>query len=402
MSRATTGSRPSAPHQPTNVNRPTVSTRPQTLPGQSAGNRPDFPSSRPSAGDSRPNFPNAGNQVAGNRPNAGDNRPNAGTDLPNLPNNRPDFGGNTSRPNLPSSGDGVRDFLGMPGGNTKPAARPSFPDQGIAGNRTNVGDRTNIGDRTKVGDVKVGDVNINAGNKVAISRENNVNAVRNKYTNVENRPFDNNYWSGARYAGNPNWHYQSHWNQHPGHWGWQPCNWTAFGTWFAWSAWAQPMPYNYGTNVVYRDNYIYVNDQPTVTTEVYYQQAETIAQSAPQVADESAIEWMPLGVFAIAEENGTDSGMMVQLAVSKEGIIAGTFYNDITQVSRPVEGMVDRETQRAAWRFSDGNNPEIVMETGIDNLTKGDSNALVHFGADKIQTWSMIRLPAPEDGEQKK
>lgn len=55
---------------------------------------------------------------------------------------------------------------------------------------------------------------------------------------------------------------------------------------------------------------------------------------------------MPLGVFAVSEENATDSGMLLQLAVSKEGIIAGTYYNDVTGSSRPVEGTVDQKTQR--------------------------------------------------------
>jgi hypothetical protein len=101
-------------------------------------------------------------------------------------------------------------------------------------------------------------------------------------------------------------------------------------------------------------------------------------------------------VFAIAEEGANDTGMMLQLAVSKEGIIAGTFYNDITGKSLPVEGMVDRETQRAAWKLADGTNPDLVMETGIYNLTEDEATALVHFGPDKTQTWLMVRLPEPE------
>jgi len=109
---------------------------------------------------------------------------------------------------------------------------------------------------------------------------------------------------------------------------------------------------------------------------------------------------MPLGVFAIAEESATDSGMMVQLAVSKQGIIAGTFYNDITGDSRPIDGMVDQKSQRAAWKFADDKNPEIVMETGIYNLTQDEATALVHFAADKAQTWLMVRLPAPEEEKQ--
>jgi len=63
----------------------------------------------------------------------------------------------------------------------------------------------------------------------------------------------------------------------------------------------------------------------------------------------------------------------------------------------PVEGTVDQKSQRAAWRFSDEKDEEIVFETGIYNLTKDETKCLVHFGADNTHTWTMIRLPAPEE-----
>ena len=37
------------------------------------------------------------------------------------------------------------------------------------------------------------------------------------------------------------------------------------------------------------------------------------------------------------------------------------------------------------------------METGILNLTKDEATAALHFGAEKTQTWLMVRLPAPEE-----
>ena len=70
-----------------------------------------------------------------------------------------------------------------------------------------------------------------------------------------------------------------------------------------------------------------------------------------------------------------------------------TFYNETTDSSRPLEGMVDGETQRAVWGFSDGKNEEVFMETGLSNLTEDNSTALLHFGPDKTQTWLMVRLP---------
>jgi hypothetical protein len=89
--------------------------------------------------------------------------------------------------------------------------------------------------------------------------------------------------------------------------------------------------------------------------------------------------------------------MILQLAVSKDGVLAGSFYNQTLHVERPLEGTVDKTTQRAAWHFADGKNTEIVMETGIVNLTKDEATALVHFGPEKTQTWMMVRLPQPEE-----
>ena len=90
------------------------------------------------------------------------------------------------------------------------------------------------------------------------------------------------------------------------------------------------------------------------------------------------------------------SSMYLQLAVSKEGVIAGTFYNESTGTTHPVEGMVDEETQRAVWKAADGTNPDLVMETGIYNLTQDQAEVLVHFGPEQTQTVLLVRLDETE------
>ena len=105
---------------------------------------------------------------------------------------------------------------------------------------------------------------------------------------------------------------------------------------------------------------------------------------------------MPLGVFALTAEGVNASSMYLQLAVSKEGVIAGTFYNESTGTTHPVEGMVDEETQRAIWKAADGTNPDLVMETGIYNLTQDQADVLVHFGPEQTQTALLVRLDESE------
>jgi hypothetical protein len=264
---------------------------------------------------------------------------------------------------------------------------------GNDGNRINNGDRVNTGDRGN-NRINTGDVNINAGNKADLNRQNNLNSIQNKYQNVNNRPFDNNYW--GRYGDNAAWRWNAGWGAYGAAWAWTPATWATMGTFLPY-AWAQPVAYNYGTNVVYRDNYVYVNDQQTASAEDYYQQAGTIADSVPASADPKTEQWMPLGVFAITEDElQHDTGNMLQLAVSKDGIFAGTFYNETSQTSRPLQGMIDKDTQRAAWKFADGKNQDIVMETAISNLTKDQSTALVHMNSDTTQTWNLVRMQAPK------
>ncbi len=87
------------------------------------------------------------------------------------------------------------------------------------------------------------------------------------------------------------------------------------------------------------------------TAEEYAQQAEQIVASAPEVAPEQA-EWMPLGVFALTPDgqaSGPDPTLFLQLAISKEGVIAGTLNDSATGKTQTIEGMADKATQRVAW-----------------------------------------------------
>ena len=52
------------------------------------------------------------------------------------------------------------------------------------------------------------------------------------------------------------------------------------------------------------------------------------------------------------------------------------------------------ESQRVAWTIAGQNRP--VMETGLTNLTKDTSPALIHFADGQSQQWLMVRLPETE------
>src|SRR4029453_8558737 len=117
--------------------------------------------------------------------------------------------------------------------------------------------------------------------------------------------------------------------------------------------------YNYGENVYYEDGSVYYGDQPVATEEVYAEQAEAIAMNVPETKP-AAKDWMPLGVFAMTSDGqptGAEPTMFLQLAVSKQGVINGTFQNTATNWAKEVGGMVDRQTQRAAWTVAGESRP---------------------------------------------
>jgi hypothetical protein len=179
------------------------------------------------------------------------------------------------------------------------------------------------------------------------------------------------------------------------HW-WRHASWAALGGWVAGSSWESPAYYDYGEGIYYEDEQVYVNGRPVASAEEYYRQASELAASAPP-AQATETEWLPLGIFAVSRATATDSNVLLQLAVDKNGIIAGTYYNTSTDIGRPVRGKVDKKTQRAAWTFSDGKNSDVIMETGLFNLTQDQTEALVHFGKNRTEKCLLVRLDQPKD-----
>jgi len=178
-------------------------------------------------------------------------------------------------------------------------------------------------------------------------------------------------------------------------WGWG--TWGTVSTWVPWG-WSQPRYYNFGDNIYFQGDMVYYNSQPLVTTQEFIAQAEDIAFSIPEEQpDEDS--WMPLGVFALTSETDfadDEPTMFLQLALSKEGIIGGTFQNVATDTVEPIEGMVDKESQRAAWTIVGETRP--LMEAGVANLTQDTTPVLIHFEDDTTQQWLLVRLEEPEDG----
>lgn len=216
----------------------------------------------------------------------------------------------------------------------------------------------------------------------------------------------NGSWWNRHPHGLCGWHYHYWRHSRPWRYWWTVPAWTTVTGWFSWQApatvWSEPVYYDYGAggNVVYEGDTVYIGGSEVATAEDFAMSAMDLATVEPPASEEEAAEteWLPLGTFAIStDERDTDPTLTVQLAVDREGIIAGTLYNIETDEAQGVQGAVDRETQRVAVRF--GESEEVVAETGLYNLTQDEAPLLVHFGADETKNYLLVRLDAPDEDE---
>ncbi len=195
---------------------------------------------------------------------------------------------------------------------------------------------------------------------------------------------------------------QNWYGDHPGAWyaagwhrganyAWNTATWPAVGAWCGWPEDEQPVYYDYGSNITYQGDQVYSGGQPVASANEYYQQAATLAQGAP--APDPNDDWMPLGVFSLVRGNQSESNIMLQLAVNKSGAITGNSHTINTGNTLPIQGAVDKKTQRAAWTV--GADKNRVYDTGISNLTMDEAPILVHLGSNITQQWMLVRLKQP-------
>ena len=215
-------------------------------------------------------------------------------------------------------------------------------------------------------------------------------SVRNNYrrSSFRNTNLNFNFWQGHRH---PHYRYPARgWNP------WRVATWGSVAGWVGYTG-ITAIPYDYGAggNVIYEGDTVYVGDT-SYSVEQYAQQAQEIATAVPTDVEVDDIEWMPLGVFALMQEGdeSSDPTLYIQLAVSKEGILSGYFEDTSSGSYQPLEGSVDKKTQRAAWTIVGKDTP--VMETGLDNLVQDETYVLIHFKDGQTQRWVMVRLPDPE------
>ncbi len=425
------------PERPTGpITLPGTGGRPTTLPGNltKPANRPDRPTTLPGNLTKPANRPDRPTTLPGNinRPDQGGNF-NRPTTLPgNI--NRPGQGGNFNRPTtLPGNVNrpGNRPGINPPEWNNRPGWNSNRPDWGDHWNNIGNNNQNNFNNWQNNNTTVINNFNVN--------RQQNWNSINTHYgdRNWYGRygSGDYNRWCGDVYAyrggrcrqvwtgcyGYHDYYFNAGW------WGscwwggvaaartavavtsavlspwwwWRPVTYPVYTTFYG-PAWpVQPVVYDPGTTVIIEGDVVYMNGQPSGSATVHRQQ--TIALASPQLetypVPEPAVEgqpetWLPLGVWALTQQEDGDAVMFFQLSSDKNGIIAGAYKNVMTGEDQPVVGRIDPKTQRAAWHI--GENTGTVYETGASSLTYDAASVFVHFGEKQSQTWLLVRLPSPE------
>jgi uncharacterized protein YcfL len=171
----------------------------------------------------------------------------------------------------------------------------------------------------------------------------------------------------------------------------------AWGELAGWGGYGSaPMAYNYGSTVCYQDDGVYVQGTRVGTAEEYAQQASAIASQGGADAKIAADDqWRALGVFALARSEETNPSTFLSLAIDKNGLLRGTYYDAVSDSTQNITGKVDKKTQKAAWTIGDKKTP--VYEAGLTNLLGQQTTILVHrddgkAGDGKVEQMVLVRV----------
>jgi hypothetical protein len=186
-------------------------------------------------------------------------------------------------------------------------------------------------------------------------------------------------------------------------WWWTPATWGDEVTFLGADMAPDPIPYDPDTNVYYNGDNYDVNGQSASSADDARARAFALANPpiteipVPEASPEGQPqEWLPLGVWALTQQEEGDPILFFQMSLNRDGLVAGGYKSALSGEEQPIIGQVDKRTQRIAWHVA--NSPQTAFETGLHNLDYDVASTFVHFAGPpgQTQTWLLVRLPSPE------
>ena len=206
-----------------------------------------------------------------------------------------------------------------------------------------------------------------------------------------NRPFSRGWYGNHRGAWGGGWGWGNPWGV---------ANWGTTAAWLGLGAATTPVWGGYGptnTTIYDTDNEelnVPGSELPTgqnLSPEALAAESAAAKELAAKGTTEPGQDekFMPLGVFTLAPENQTEATAMLQLAVSKQGVLRGTYYDLLSDVDHPIRGSVDKKTQRVAWTF--GPQGKVTFQTALGILTEPSGPVSVHYENGQTRQWVLAR-----------
>jgi hypothetical protein len=122
------------------------------------------------------------------------------------------------------------------------------------------------------------------------------------------------------------------------------------------------------------------------------EQVHTSETLDPEQADlaQTNDEFLPLGVFALAPAGAQDPSALLQLAVNKQGEVAGNYFDVVTGANSPVHGSLDKHTQLATFKIGAPESAE--FEAALVSLTRPDGSIRLRFAGGDVSDWQLARF----------
>ncbi|HTQ38139.1 MAG TPA: hypothetical protein VMJ32_03875 [Pirellulales bacterium] len=103
-----------------------------------------------------------------------------------------------------------------------------------------------------------------------------------------------------------------------------------------------------------------------------------------------ANSWMPLGVYMLAPAGQDEAHLIVQLAVDKQGKLAGNYYDVLSDQANFLQGVLESTSQKGTFHI--GEKERATFETSLAELTSEVTPLLVKYGDGHSQSWLMVRI----------
>lgn len=225
------------------------------------------------------------------------------------------------------------------------------------------------------------------GQKLSSSNLNSrVGAAQNKFSQLQaNFTSKNEPFSPAWYADHPGaWQYT-----HPHADAWAVATLGAASAWLGLAALGYPA--DDGVSEVYTaDTGVAQQDEQLADQAVAGEDKTAAALAAEGAVDlPKDTKFLSLGVYALAPAEQNQASSLVQLSVTPDGILRGSYVDLLSDQEQTIVGVVDKASGRAAWKLGEHGN--VVFETSLETLTQSEGPVELQFANGSARQYTLAR-----------